>query len=159
MVRLIAGACLAAAIGVLVGACSGDDSSGGYGYVSGPNAQCQTYTTCGSCTPALGCGWCYAGHGACLSDPSMCSGASTDWTWNPSGCHDFAADPSVNPQQPQQDAGTGNDATQSDASAADSSDAPASSDTGSGSDTSTDAPASDAPASDGPSDGPSASSG
>jgi hypothetical protein len=148
MVRLIVGACLAVAIGVLVGACSGDDSSGGSGYAPAAGGMCQAYTTCGDCTPAIGCGWCYTGQGSCQSDPSFCAGGSGDWTWDPTGCHDVVADASVNPQQPQLDAGTGKDATQADSPAADSSDAPAS-ETGNGAETSSDAPAADALA-DGP---------
>jgi hypothetical protein len=68
---------------LLAAGCS--DSSSGY-----PPAliDCSQYTTCETCTPALGCGWCgpASGGGVCSSDPGVCADAQADWTWNPPGC-------------------------------------------------------------------------
>jgi hypothetical protein len=91
MTRLLSSFLLATAIGLSLGACDGDDSvsSGGGG---GGNA-CSQYSTCDSCTPVNGCGWCFnASGGACAPDPDSCTNASEfTWTWNPSGCPDVDA--------------------------------------------------------------------
>jgi len=54
----------------------------------GPVARCGQLTTCGACTPVLGCGWCWSGDkGLCASQPNDCASAmSFDWTWESSGC-------------------------------------------------------------------------
>jgi hypothetical protein len=51
------------------------------------------YVTCGSCTPVLGCGWCFnAAGGTCAPDPDSCTNASEfTWTWDPPGCPDVDA--------------------------------------------------------------------
>ncbi len=82
----------AGAVAVAVGACD-DSSGGGYYYGSAPAGQCSAYTTCDTCTPVNGCGWCFNSSGAmCASDPDQCSSAGEfTWTWNPSGCPDVDA--------------------------------------------------------------------
>src|SRR5277367_1626326 len=97
MIRTRRGARFSAALllagAVAVGACSDDDSSGSYGY-AGPGGDCTQYTTCDTCTPVNGCGWCFTrAGGACASDPDQCSSASGEfaWTWNQSGCPDVDA--------------------------------------------------------------------
>src|ERR1700722_15211678 len=92
------------AVAVAVGACD-DSSSGGYGYGGGGGGNgdpCNANTTCGTCTPVQGCGWCFNSTGGlCASSPDECSSASEfTWTWNQSGCPDV--DASVSPL----DAGT-----------------------------------------------------
>jgi len=104
----------AASFGALTaGACGGDDSyySPGGGYV--PPAACAQLTTCGTCTPVIGCGWCYDsdGTGLCAADPDECPTPSFSWTWNESGCR-VAADAGVTsaPTSPVADGGAGTDA-------------------------------------------------
>ncbi len=116
----------AAAIALAIAACE----DGGYGYdQGGPNVACGQFTSCNTCTPVLGCGWCYTGSGTgtCTDGPQDCSAApGGGWTWDPSGC------------RVQAEAGTGGpgvDASSSHDSSADATeDAPADSgsDTGSG---------------------------
>jgi hypothetical protein len=51
---------------------------------------CNSYSSCESCTPILGCGWCYKsdGTGACASSSIECESAPAfSWTWDPTGCH------------------------------------------------------------------------
>jgi hypothetical protein len=93
MNRFFAGTLVASAVALAVGAC-GDDSSN-YGYA--PGGDCSAYTTCGTCTPVQGCGWCFnKSGGLCTTDPNECANVSEfTWTWNPSGCPDV--DASVNP--------------------------------------------------------------
>jgi hypothetical protein len=54
----------------------------------GPRSFCEQFTSCGACTPVLGCGWCQAGDkGLCAADPNACEGATSfSWTWDSSGC-------------------------------------------------------------------------
>jgi hypothetical protein len=49
---------------------------------------CEQFTSCGTCTPVLGCGWCQAGDkGLCAEDPNVCAGAqSFSWTWELATC-------------------------------------------------------------------------
>lgn len=49
---------------------------------------CSSATSCDTCTPILGCGWCqYAdGRGTCTSGPSLCKGDSFRWNWEPTSC-------------------------------------------------------------------------
>jgi hypothetical protein len=84
-----------AAVAFALGACQGDNSSGGWGV--GPYA-CGQYTTCGTCTPVPGCGWCYDsnGTGQCVAGPDQCATPAFSWTWNPSGCR-VPADASTGP--------------------------------------------------------------
>jgi hypothetical protein len=96
VVRRIVPAAFASAL--LVGACNGgDDSSatsyGGYGaYGDG----CHAFSSCTTCTPVNGCGWCFNsdGTGMCTASPDECATPVFSWTWNPSGCR-VAADASA----------------------------------------------------------------
>jgi hypothetical protein len=57
--------------------------------------MCGAYTTCGTCTPVVGCGWCGEGaSGMCTASPDECTGQTFDWTWDPNGCR-VEADASV----------------------------------------------------------------
>jgi hypothetical protein len=112
MKRFLATALFGAAIAVTLGACGDDSSDVGYAYGaggSGYTSSCSAYTTCGTCTPVDGCGWCFtATGGACATDPDSCGDASEfTWTWDPGGCP--GADASVAPL----DAGTSHDAATS----------------------------------------------
>jgi hypothetical protein len=55
---------------------------------SGAADLCSQFTTCGTCTPILGCGWCSSGtKGLCAAEPNECAATmSFDWTWETSGC-------------------------------------------------------------------------
>ena len=46
------------------------------------NPNCGNFTSCATCTPEIGCGWCGA-SGTCANDPQTCGG---DWTWETTGC-------------------------------------------------------------------------
>ncbi len=97
MNRTYAATSLATAIALVLGAC-GDDNSGGYSYGYGSATSCAQYTTCGTCTPVSGCGWCFDSKGGvCTTDPNECAQVVSEftWTWDPSGCPD--ADASVAP--------------------------------------------------------------
>jgi hypothetical protein len=107
MKRFLGTALLASAVAIALGACGDDSTDVGYAYgagSSGSTTNCSAYTTCGSCTPVTGCGWCFnTGGGACATDPDSCGDASEfTWTWEPSGCP--GVDASVAPLV---DAGTG----------------------------------------------------
>jgi hypothetical protein len=108
MNRLLGAALLASTVAVALAACGDDSSDVGYAYGAGGSsssggATCSAYTTCGSCTPVSGCGWCFTeSGGACATDSDSCGDASEfTWTWDPSGCP--GVDASVAPL----DAGTG----------------------------------------------------
>jgi hypothetical protein len=96
--------------------CIDGGNGGGGGYSYGPG-YCRQFTSCGTCTPVLGCGWCQVGtKGACVDQPNACAGASNFyWTWELSGC------PSPTPTAPGDDAGQsgGGGASALDASSAD----------------------------------------
>jgi len=68
---------------VVIGA--GGCGDEGNGRITDP---CTRFTSCGSCTPVRGCGWCAHGQdgGICLSDPLSCPGPKFTWTWEPSAC-------------------------------------------------------------------------
>jgi hypothetical protein len=78
--------CLAAA------GCLDPNSDGNVSYdrpgPRGVEQRCSQYTSCGTCTPVLGCGWCSSGDkGLCAAQPNDCAAAmSFDWTWETSGC-------------------------------------------------------------------------
>src|SRR4051794_20402163 len=77
-----------ATLGVAVALAACDDQ-GGHRRVHGrqPQAACGVQSTCGTCTPVLGCGWCFRpGGGHCVDDPSDCAYDSTGFTWDPPGC-------------------------------------------------------------------------
>lgn len=95
MTRSFAAAMLASVVALALGAC-GDDSSPDYAYAgpaSGGGDPCNSYTTCGTCTPVEGCGWCFSGSsGLCASSPDECAGMDEfTWDWNPGGCPDVDA--------------------------------------------------------------------
>ena len=68
-------------------ACIDSSNGGGGGYSYGP-VDCRRFTSCATCTPVLGCGWCQVGtKGACFDQPNACAGASNFyWTWELNGC-------------------------------------------------------------------------
>ena len=91
MKRITAGLLALLAVGLLASACDDQGSwhergMGGYG---GGNPHCGQYTTCDTCTPALGCGWCFvnAQTGVCLDITADCPTNAEGWTWDPPGCH------------------------------------------------------------------------
>jgi hypothetical protein len=68
-----------------------DGSAGNYGPAPGSGggrAHCERYTSCATCTPVLGCGWCQSGgKGMCASEPNRCDDAQTfSWTWELAYC-------------------------------------------------------------------------
>jgi len=68
---------------------SGNDPGRAYGGGYGPSYDsCQRFTSCSTCTPVLGCGWCQSGDkGICLSDPDECAAqTSFSWTWERAFC-------------------------------------------------------------------------
>jgi hypothetical protein len=73
-------------LALLPAACIDD---GGYnpGPSNGP-VYCGQFTSCGTCTPVLGCGWCSMGSkGACVDQPNACADvANFYWTWELDGC-------------------------------------------------------------------------
>lgn len=76
--------------GLVVGlfACSPDEGHHGGGRARPEPAPCEAQTTCGACTPILGCGWCqYAdGSGSCASGPEACRELSFRWNWETVDC-------------------------------------------------------------------------
>jgi hypothetical protein len=94
MTRFPRTAILVSAIAVTLSACGQDGSDAAYAN-GGPYypTMCSAYTTCGSCTPVIGCGWCFGGAtGSCAPDPDSCGDASEfTWTWNANGCPDVDA--------------------------------------------------------------------
>ena len=51
-------------------------------------SACAQMTSCDTCTPVVGCGWCFHGNGggSCVADPDQCGGQQFSWTWEPNGC-------------------------------------------------------------------------
>ncbi len=95
MMRFLGSALLASIVALAIGAC-GDDSSGssaGGGYAGGGSDTCNGYTTCDTCTPVQGCGWCFNPTGGlCAASPDECANVSEfTWTWDPTGCPDVDA--------------------------------------------------------------------
>src|SRR5215472_2271003 len=98
MNRWLGASILASVVAVSLAACS-DNSSGGY-YATpayGGGGYCSQYTSCGTCTPVQGCGWCFTRTtGMCAGHPDDCASLPEfTWAWNPSGCP--GADASVTP--------------------------------------------------------------
>jgi hypothetical protein len=90
MKRTVVAAVAASFVALAVGAC-GDDarSTVSAGPGGGPSfgPGCHAQTTCGACTPIVGCGWCFtATGGSCHDNPDECTGNEFSWTWEPSGC-------------------------------------------------------------------------
>ncbi len=103
MNRFLGAFLLAGAVAVAAGAC--DDSSAGdyYGNGNGSGDDCSANTTCDTCTPVQGCGWCFnSGGGVCASSPDECAASVSEftWTWSQSGC------PGVDASVSSSDAGT-----------------------------------------------------
>jgi hypothetical protein len=75
-----------ALVALALGACETNSDDGAV--YSGYSDGCRQFTTCGTCTPVLGCGWCFDsdGTGICAADPDECVTPVFSWTWNPSGC-------------------------------------------------------------------------
>ncbi|MGZ5970331.1 MAG: hypothetical protein ACXWP4_21825 [Polyangiales bacterium] len=73
-------------------ACSSDDEHKhhhGYGGVDHVEPECGALTTCGACTPVLGCGWCQYedGRGRCTTGPESCGSTQPfRWNWDPETC-------------------------------------------------------------------------
>jgi hypothetical protein len=88
----------AVVLGVFVfGACGFEESDdSGWGVNDPQYDSCHAYSSCQSCTPIWGCGWCFDsnGSGQCVSDPGYCATSAFSWTWNPDGCR-VAADAGV----------------------------------------------------------------
>jgi Plexin repeat len=78
---------LALCVGLAFGLVGCFDPDYGGGPVVGSD-PCLQFTSCGTCTPVLGCGWCSTGNtGMCVSEPNECWMAPTfEWTWEFSGC-------------------------------------------------------------------------
>lgn len=88
--KLAAAAALAVS---LAAACSAEQPRSTKGGRGATAAQCAQKTSCGTCTPVLGCGWCQleGGAGRCVDDPDDCADQSTfTWTWEPTGCRTSA---------------------------------------------------------------------
>jgi hypothetical protein len=73
-------------VALLLGACidsGGYEPGSSYGQI-----DCTQFTSCGTCTPVLGCGWCSMGSkGACVDQPNACARAENFyWTWELDGC-------------------------------------------------------------------------
>jgi hypothetical protein len=133
---------LAAICGALcLTSCIDSSGPGDYGpppdYSTGERARCERFTSCATCTPVLGCGWCQSGNkGLCTSEPNRCGDAvSFSWTWELDFCPaapDGGSAPwsAVPPTAPTADAGaTGTDgSTTSPDGGATAADAPASDD-------------------------------
>lgn len=103
MKRRIYASALVGLLGTLTASACDSNSDYGNGYGGDPAYYCRQYTSCGTCTPVLGCGWCQTagGKGMCADDPNDCAGATAfSWTWEPSGCSVTIADASVSSSAP-----------------------------------------------------------
>lgn len=72
-----------------LGACSSDEEHhGGRRSRQQPAPTCAAQTSCGSCTPILGCGWCQYedGTGSCATGPDACRDLSFRWNWETVDC-------------------------------------------------------------------------
>jgi len=79
-------------------ACSSDEHH--HGMRSGQRpTQCELQTTCGTCTPIMGCGWCQYedGTGSCATGPSACRELSFRWNWEPTDCPVPSTDAGLTP--------------------------------------------------------------
>jgi hypothetical protein len=90
--RLAAEVTSAIAILLMTPMCSENSSSEPSSAAGADPLRCNAYTTCGSCTPVMGCGWCF-NHlgGVCASSSDQCSGNAYSWTWVPDFCPDVGA--------------------------------------------------------------------
>lgn len=64
------------------------DDGGSYQGPSYDLVRCERFSSCATCTPVLGCGWCQMGtKGACVDQPNACAGLDDfSWTWELAGC-------------------------------------------------------------------------
>jgi hypothetical protein len=80
---------LAAMVGAVC-SLSCESTDGYYGQPQGGYQpfSCEQLTSCATCTPVLGCGWCQSGDkGLCTSEPDRCAGAASfSWTWELAFC-------------------------------------------------------------------------
>lgn len=87
MNRLAVGTLVGAILSSVGGCGPADDSSYSYsGYAGNYGVpDCSQYTSCATCTPLVGCGWCAYpdGTGTCASGPDNCT---TEWIWEPNFC-------------------------------------------------------------------------
>lgn len=101
MNRVLAATVLVSVISLGLVACGDEQHGGGMGGMGGgprrDDPGCAAYTTCDTCTPVLGCGWCFQsdGTGACTIGADRCAGQEFAWTWEPSGCGTAATDGGV----------------------------------------------------------------
>lgn len=60
---------------------------------------CGYQSSCGTCTPVLGCGWCQYedGSGECTTGPSACTRLKFRWNWEPTDCPVPTTDAGVTP--------------------------------------------------------------
>jgi len=86
MMKGLATAVLACSIALATAACdtSGDD----YPQVPEGVTACSAFSSCETCTPVNGCGWCFNSDGTanCASGPGDCTTTTFAWAWDPSGC-------------------------------------------------------------------------
>src|SRR5271166_1614155 len=113
MRRNVSGWVAGVALAAVVAACGSDggesESYPGYAGGGGYGAGCGQYTSCGTCTPVVGCGWCFnVTGGQCASSPDECafsSDAEFTWTWNPGGCPEVDASVVPGPPPAEKDGG------------------------------------------------------
>jgi hypothetical protein len=78
---------------LLASACDDGGDRHGRHHHHQESASCSAESTCGTCTPVVGCGWCFTPDGgACVSGPDECPTDATGWTWDPPGCDGDAGD-------------------------------------------------------------------
>ena len=80
---------LAAMVGALCSlSCFSQDDSGPPPGAYEPRERCEQLSSCETCTPVLGCGWCQSGDkGLCTSEPNRCAQVATfSWTWELAFC-------------------------------------------------------------------------
>jgi hypothetical protein len=110
MNRVFAAAVLVSTISLGLVACGDEhhghgDGMGGMGGSAGTGRAdpgCSAYATCDTCTPVMGCGWCFQsdGTGACTTGADRCAGQEFAWTWEPAGCGTSAPDGGVSIDAP-----------------------------------------------------------
>lgn len=69
-------------------ACIDPDSRTDYNGPYYGRSGCERFTSCSTCTPILGCGWCSMGtKGICVDQPNRCGAVSQfTWTWELALC-------------------------------------------------------------------------
>jgi len=100
MKRFLSSVLFASVVIAIAVACDSGSSVGFAGSSGSAPAACSDFGTCESCTPELGCGWCFRpdGTGFCATGPGECLySPQNTWTWDPTGCP-AAAHPTVGPE-------------------------------------------------------------